>query len=727
MRIIASVSMALLIVSAVFPSCGSARSECTEYAEQLFHVPGVNTPDYAYDVAVSGTYAFVADGLSGLQVVDLSDPVSPSIVGHLGTPGSADAVAASGTLAYVADRDYGLRIVDVSDPTAPHQVGYVSAPDILTVAVDGTMVYITVHPSAAPSALWVIDASSPALPQVLGSVSTGGWGTGLAAVGGIACLADQSALRVIDVSIPTSPLLVGSLSMHAVDVGLDGDTAYVACGDAGLCVVDLSNPSLPQTIGGSALPCCAIGVALLGGRAFVADHENGLYEVDISDPTAPFPVRVIPTLGVARGVAFAGAYACVAAGSTGLRVVDTLNPPPQVPFVPLPGGAGTITTRGSLAYVVGGDLSMFVGGFYVVDISDPAVPVLIGGTPGGFIPTSVAVSGAYAYVGVFNDGPANLCVVDISDSAHPTSVGCVPVIHHQIGPLWGLAARGNYLYAAAYETGLVIFDISNPTTPIVAAILDMPSEAVGIGIEGEHAFVLCETGLMVFDLVNPVSPHLVATLDTPGDAHSMLVDAGTAFVLGSLGFDVIDLSSPLSPQWVGGLQGIPWCRNVGRSGSFVYLTCPSEGILVLNVAQPTAPILIGSTNALQEPYAIAATLDAVCVADDSGLRVLPVQCSGSSSAGVIDPGLAFEVIPNPARGESEVRFFMDGASSVRLDLFDSAGRLVRRILDRPLAPGRQAIAWRATDDDGRALPAGVYQVRLQAGAVTRIGKAIVVR
>src|SRR2546427_13271810 len=64
------------------------------------------TSDAATSVAVDGRYAFVADGVSGLQVADVSDPAHPRIVGSQGLFGNSGyffGVAVEGGRAVVAD------------------------------------------------------------------------------------------------------------------------------------------------------------------------------------------------------------------------------------------------------------------------------------------------------------------------------------------------------------------------------------------------------------------------------------------------------------------------------------------------------------------------------------------------------------------------------------------------------------------------------------------------
>ena len=50
--------------------------------------------------------AYVADGGSGLQIIDVTNPASPVFKGSYNTPGSACGVAISGNMAYVADRSH---------------------------------------------------------------------------------------------------------------------------------------------------------------------------------------------------------------------------------------------------------------------------------------------------------------------------------------------------------------------------------------------------------------------------------------------------------------------------------------------------------------------------------------------------------------------------------------------------------------------------------------------
>ncbi|MCP4845631.1 MAG: hypothetical protein GY901_11100, partial [Actinomycetia bacterium] len=61
---------------------------------------------------VAGDRAYVADGISGLRVIDVSNPALPVEIGALDTPGLAYDVEVVGDLAYLADGNSGLRVID---------------------------------------------------------------------------------------------------------------------------------------------------------------------------------------------------------------------------------------------------------------------------------------------------------------------------------------------------------------------------------------------------------------------------------------------------------------------------------------------------------------------------------------------------------------------------------------------------------------------------------------
>ncbi len=129
----------------------------------------LETAGGAERVAVSGHYAYLADGVDGLRILDVSDPTHPVEVGFLETAGPAIGVTLSQGRAYVSDTLRGLRVIDVRDPTQPTEVGWYDTGGFANgVALSGTRAYV-----ADGGGLFVLDCSNlvPVLLQVFSATA----------------------------------------------------------------------------------------------------------------------------------------------------------------------------------------------------------------------------------------------------------------------------------------------------------------------------------------------------------------------------------------------------------------------------------------------------------------------------------------------------------------------------------------------------------------------------
>src|SRR5439155_14938257 len=104
----------------------------------------VDTPGDAQDLVVKGNLALVADGPSGLQVIDVSNPRAPLMLGSVDTPGAGWGVDATpaGLIAVVADGPSGLQIVDTTDPRHPAIIGTLAGGDAKDVVVNGNFAFV---------------------------------------------------------------------------------------------------------------------------------------------------------------------------------------------------------------------------------------------------------------------------------------------------------------------------------------------------------------------------------------------------------------------------------------------------------------------------------------------------------------------------------------------------------------------------------------------------------
>ena len=113
----------------------------------------------------------------------------------------------------------------------------------------------------------------------------------------------------------------------ARDVKIVAGRAYVADGDGGLVVVDVTDPGSPALLGVYATPSISLnGVAVAGTLVYGADTFAGLLVIDAGEPAHPRLLGRTRTSDSASGVAVAGRYAYVADGTSGLQVIDVSDP-----------------------------------------------------------------------------------------------------------------------------------------------------------------------------------------------------------------------------------------------------------------------------------------------------------------------------------------------------------------------------------------------------------------
>lgn len=128
----------------------------------FWDVPDVNVSD----VAVEGTMAYVVDG-TRLYGVNVAEPVTPTNVMTWTTSGAAQGVAVLNGKVYVADGYSGLRIIDVTDLGAPEEIGHYNTPgEALYSAIANQYIYVA-DGLGGVIVLWYG-------PVATGSVSTGG-------------------------------------------------------------------------------------------------------------------------------------------------------------------------------------------------------------------------------------------------------------------------------------------------------------------------------------------------------------------------------------------------------------------------------------------------------------------------------------------------------------------------------------------------------------------------
>ncbi len=83
--------------------------------------------------------------------------------------------------------------------------------------------------------------------------------------------------------------------------------------------------------------------------------------------------------------------------------------------------------------------------------------------------------------------------------------------------------------------------------------------------------------------------------------------------------------------------------------------------------------------------------------------------------------------PNPFNAATLIQFELAKPAHVQLAVFNLKGQLVEMLLQGKTSAGKHRMLWEARDRKGRALPGGVYFIRLKIGQHSKIRKALLLK
>ena len=200
-------------------------------------------------------------------------------------------------------------------------------------------------------------------------------------------------------------------------------------------------------------------------------------------------------------------------------------------------------------------------------------------------------------------------------------------------------------------------------------------------------------------------------------------------ILGSASFDVnnIDTSSLLlegtPPTKINDVQdeassdGVAGCCEFSTEGD-------GYGDLLIKfssveLASNIPPALVGATVELTLTGALldGTVFEATDCIKIVGNSVGNVKLGGNdNSAGLGDP------TPNPFNPVNRISYNVPASQTVRIAVYDVAGRLVEQLVNETKAAGQYVVEW-----DAGTLPSGVYFYRMQIGKETFVRRAVLLK
>jgi len=110
------------------------------------------------------------------------------------------------------------------------------------------------------------------------------------------------------------------------------------------------------------------------------------------------------------------------------------------------------------------------------------------------------------------------------------------------------------------------------------------------------------------------------------------------------------------------------------------------------------------------------------------ITVMVTLSGGNSSAPTIPLVTEISSIyPNPMTRDAKITYSVDNQCDVAISVYNSKGRLVKRFQEGVKSPNTYNIYWDGKDNVGNESASGMYIIKMQAGGVTSVKKAVVIK
>jgi hypothetical protein len=397
----------------------------------------------------------------------------------------------------------------------------------------------------------------------------------------------RAGLSIYDISDVEGMALVSQLELagKAGSLAFSGDFLLVAARTEGLHVVDIRDPLHPRRIATLPAQRSYESVAVHRGYIYASDSFLQIDVLQIGTEGELRKIARIPLLGSVRDMVFGSERLYLAESQTGVRTVDIGDPaaPRSLGSVVVPGDARGLALSGNYLYVAAAN-----AGVQIIDVGkiEPRRFLSLTDTPG--LASHVVADGRWLYVA---DDYAGLLVLDRSAWPELTPVAQLPTD----SDLFRLALAGNYLYGVTRGKQLLVFDVSRPQAPRLVHEQRMPLVITTSLVVCGNSLLVSAGGLGMYriDISTPDKPRLIETIPLPDRVRQLAVQGNQVYIAaGRAGLLIarveegqpVELTSTVERFWP--MSEFVTALGVALRGDFAYVSLGSNGLQVLNVADP---------------------------------------------------------------------------------------------------------------------------------------------
>lgn len=593
-------------------------------------------------IQLAGEQAYIGTNNDGLHILDISNPISPTVLGAFGSPAAIRDIQVVGTTVYAIASIYdskqskyitNLQIVDVKQPSMPHLLSSLPLQGdsaLLRVAlgrlyINGLYIPIT---GSGPG-FGIVDVSDPSNPVPLSVYNY--TLPSFEVVGTTVYSVVNNSLETIDTTIPATPMNLSSIPLgfnanqfHLVDnlLYISGVTSDQLSDTVSRFSIDNITPTkfdefnLDKTTCRYEFYSAGATLSLLScGELYVFTISRNIAPVLLGKYSAPKDVRFVRIIGnyayLVEAVYIHHPVSCDHGGNR-LWIFDITRP--EAPVFVSSIDLMTIDIKTPICINVlqiDPDRIFITNSFDIktINISNKKKPSIDGIISMPISGKIFYLENSIAYVvdySVNNYLGSKVSLVDIHIPGTPILLGSYTFLDTHIT---AMRTIGNTLYVAT-RRDLVIIDISDPIKPIRVNIKPFTTdfEINSLKVTGQYIFLNgiysgqegTLSKLAIVDIHNQMNPILLSEMNGGNwDYYKVNVSPDSLVINDNLIFlnsgtseyswDIIDITDVTNPKVVGHYTSIGVLHtSIGTPqdaqiiGNLLYLGS-EEGFQILDV------------------------------------------------------------------------------------------------------------------------------------------------
>ncbi len=333
---------------------------------------------------------------------------------------------------------------------------------------------------------------------------------------------------------------------HFFDVCADEKYAYCTT-SYGFGILKIYDPEYPNLTGSVYLRDSVYQLQNNGNCVYIANGNGGLKVIDVTDKYRPEVVGTCSTPGKVRAICVKDSLVYLGEDNSGIQIINVADPvsPYIVGGYDSPNSsffAYNMVLKDSLIYA-----ATEADCIEIINVKNPAAPAFVGNFCGATKPMSLAIVGDTMFVG--DDAGDCLKIFDISDPVNPEFISSAP--SNSSKPYQTVYGDG-YVYMADYD-GITAFDVTDIGNPVLSG--EYATDYVGpsrLFLGKEYLYYTIQTyGFHAVTVKPPLTQK--GRYVTPYYFSDIIITDTVAFLnIMYYGIVTADISDPAQPSWIGG-------------------------------------------------------------------------------------------------------------------------------------------------------------------------------